>query len=95
MVSDPLKELIWTKSSDYSYECHVAQLEAKSKIKELRKQSTKDVAKELRARLPESSRKAMDLASERGAFASTVRDRARAHTCMRSRVCELHLKRIK
>ena len=66
MVSDPLKELIWTKSSDYSYECHAAQLEAKSKIRELRKQSTKDVAKELRARLPESSRKAMDLASERG-----------------------------
>ena len=67
MVSDPLKGLIWTKSSDYSYGCHAAQLDAKSKIRELCKQWAKDVAKELRARLPESSRKAMDLASERGA----------------------------
>ena len=67
MVTGSLKKLILTKSSDYSFECLSAQLEAKQKIKEHHEQKAKNVAKEHKTRLPELSRKAMDFASERGA----------------------------
>ena len=67
MVTDPLKKLILTKNSDFSHECLSAQLEAKLKIREQREQKAQNVAKELKTRLSESSRKAMDFASERGA----------------------------
>ena len=51
MVTDPLKKLILTKNSDYSFECLSAQLEAKLKIKEQREQKAQNVAKDLKTRL--------------------------------------------
>ena len=69
MVTDPLKKLILTKknNSKYSFGCFPAQLQAKQKTKEQCEQKVKHVAKERKTRLtrlPESSRKAMDFASE-------------------------------
>ena len=51
MVTDPLKKLILTKNSDYSFKCLSAQLEAKLKIKKQREQKAQNVAKELKTRL--------------------------------------------
>ena len=48
MVTDPLKKLILTRNSDYSFECLSGQLEAKQKIKEQREQKATNVAKELK-----------------------------------------------
>ena len=66
-VCRPLIDRILRGMSDYSFECLEAQMEAKLVIKQQRGRSTMEEANELRARLPGSTRKAMDLASERGA----------------------------
>ena len=66
-VCRPLIDRILRGMSDYSFECLEAQMEAKLAIKQQRGRSTMEEANQLRARLPGSTRKAMDLASERGA----------------------------
>ena len=66
-IAGPLKDAILLQSKDYSYDVLSSQLSAKSTIQKLRRQQSKQQADALKQNLPDSLKRAMDLASEKGA----------------------------
>ena len=66
-IAGPLKDAILSNSMYYSYEVLVGQLTAKSNIHHLRRQQSNQLAIDLKQNLPDSLKRAMDLASEKGA----------------------------
>ena len=66
-IAGSLKDAILSCSPDYSYEVMSDQLSAKSDIHQLRRQQSNQQAATLKEKLPDSLKKAMDLASEKGA----------------------------
>ena len=64
-ISEPLVKLIMEQHTDHSYECVGDQVEAKSTIRQLRRQWAVQVAKDLKPTLSNSRRRALELASER------------------------------
>ena len=67
-IAGPLKDAILLQSKDYSYDVLSSQLSAKSTIHQLRRQQSKQQADALKQNLPDSLKRAMDLAPpEKGA----------------------------
>ena len=66
-ISEPLVKLIMEQHSDHSYECVGDQVEAKLTIRQLRRQRDVQAAEDLKPTLSNSRRRALELASERGA----------------------------
>ena len=66
-ISEPLVKLITEQHSDHSYECVRDQVEAKLTIRQLRRQREIQAAEDLKPTLSNSRRRALELASERGA----------------------------
>ena len=66
-ISEPLVKLITEQHSDHSYECVGDQVEAKLTIRQLKRQRDVQAAEDLKPTLSNSRRRALELASERGA----------------------------
>jgi hypothetical protein len=66
-ICEPLVELALERRHDYRYECLEAQLSAKSAVKQLRRELAAKSAGELKGELSTTSKRAMELASEKGA----------------------------
>ncbi|KAF3980765.1 MAG: hypothetical protein HFP76_00405 [Methylococcales symbiont of Iophon sp. n. MRB-2018] len=66
-ICAPLVELILERRNDYPYECLVVQFTAKSAVQQLRREQASHSVEELKGSLSATSRRAMELASEKGA----------------------------
>ena len=66
-ICEPLVELALERRHDYPYECLEAQLSAKLAVKQLRCEMALQSAGELKGELSATSKRAMELASEKGA----------------------------
>ena len=66
-ISEPLVKRIMEQHTDHSYECVGDQVEAKSTIRQLRRQRAVQAAEDLKPTHSNSRRRALELASERGA----------------------------
>ena len=66
-ITNPLSTLISEQSDEYSYDCVAAQVSAKNAVKKQKRESTEVAAESVRSSLPESLKRAMDLAQEKGA----------------------------
>ena len=66
-VCGPLVKEVLVQSYDYPYECLVDQSTAKTAVRKLRLEQASDAVEDLKAHLSTSSRRAMELASEKGA----------------------------
>ena len=66
-ICGPLVKEVLEQSYDYPYECLVDQSTAKTAVWKLRHEQASDAVEDLKAHLSTSSRRAMELASEKGA----------------------------
>ena len=66
LVTAPLRKLIQTQDSEYTYQVHADQMTAKADIRQKRREQATTDAKSLRGELTPTLQKAMDLARERG-----------------------------
>ena len=66
-ITRSLTSAILSQSMDYSYEVMSDQMSAKSKVHQFRRQQSAQQAATLREKLPDSLKRALDLASEKGA----------------------------
>ena len=66
-ITAPLTALISTQEDNYSYECVAAQVTAKAETKNLNRRVMKEAATALKAKLPASLQRSVDLAQEKGA----------------------------
>ena len=66
-ICEPLVELALERRHDYPYECLEAQLSAKLAVKQLRCEMAIQSEGELKGELSATSKRAMELASEKGA----------------------------
>ena len=67
LISEPLVRLILAQHAEYTHECQADQIAAKSTVRQLRRQSAAQSAEEVKPTLSNTRRRAMELASERGA----------------------------
>ena len=67
MISEPLVKLIATQQDEYPYQCQADQLTAKSTVRQQRRQQAAQAAENLKPYLSGTRKRAMELASERGA----------------------------
>ncbi len=67
LITEPLVQLIVKQQAEYPYECLVDQMTAKSTVQQQRRQQAAQAAKLLKPTLSNTRRRAMELASERGA----------------------------
>ena len=67
LISEPFVKLIWEQHTEYTHECQADQIAAKSTVRQLRRQLAAQSAEEVKPTLSNSRRRAMELASERGA----------------------------
>ena len=67
LISQPLVKLILEQHAEYTHECLGDQLAAKSVVHQLRRQLAAQMAEEVKPTLSNSRRRAMELASEKGA----------------------------
>ena len=66
LVTAPLRKLIQTQDSEYTYQAHADQMTAKADIQQKRHEQATTDASSLRGELTPNLQKAMDLARERG-----------------------------
>ena len=66
LVTTPLRKLIQTQDSEYTYQAHADQMTAKTDIRQKRREQATTDASSLRGELTPTLQKAMDLARERG-----------------------------
>ena len=66
-ISEPLKDAILAKVPVYSYDMWANQVAARSKVHKLRRQQSEQQSETLKQILPDSQKRAMELASEKGA----------------------------
>ena len=66
-ISAPLRNLILKQNHEYSFECYEAQINAKREAHKLNRDNARTSASLLRAAIPKSLQRAMDLAQEKGA----------------------------
>ena len=67
LISEPLVKLILEHHTEYTHECQADQIAAKSTVRQLRRHLAAQSAEEVKPTLSNSRRRAMELASERGA----------------------------
>ena len=66
-ISEPLKDAILAKSPVYSYDMWASQVAARSEVHKLRRLQSERQAETLKQILPDSQKRALELASEKGA----------------------------
>ncbi len=66
-ICEPLKDAILSGASDYSYEVMTGQMTARSEVRQQQRCKATQCAQDVEQLLPDSMRKAVELASEKGA----------------------------